>query len=194
MIRFMLDTDIAADLTGHAEILAFYSDLVTDPATFEAHYPHSTVLWIDRGLGDPNDKATIMDIETGALTIGDAPSLYDRWHAQGRKDITVYVNRDNMGAVSQAMGDRAHFQWIATLDGTLHIPSFNPLHTPAAIQFATAAMLGLHADGSLVLEDNWHGTPTNIVPAVIRRDINHVLSTLAGAQSELHRMATLIGG
>lgn len=193
-IRFMLDSDVPHDLTGHAELIMTYSDLFPHPAELRATFPNSEIILIDRGNGDPSGEATVMDIETGALTIGDAPSRYDTWRREKRKFITVYVNRQNMESVSQAMGDRPHFQGVATLDGTVTIPRFNPLHTPAFVQCFRSDMLGMHGDGSLVLEDNWHPRPA--VPNVVdlRVTARRALVNTEATAQQLHHLAALIGG
>lgn len=196
-IRFGLDSDILGDLEAVADVLMTYSDLVpNDQALAELHakFPRSEIVLIDRGLGDPTGKASVLDVETGAATIGDAPSWYDRKHAEGIRYLTIYSDRNNVAAISQAMGDRHYFRWVATLDGTVVINAFDPLHAPAVVQCLTAAMLGIHADGNLILEDGWHPQPTPGTYDVIRRDTNAVISHLAVAQSELHRMATALGG
>lgn len=193
-IRFMLDSDDLSALTNHVDYLATYSDLVTNAADFEAmHFP-ATVVWIDRGLGDPGNKATIMDIETGALSVADAPGLYDRWHAEGREFITGYVNRSNVDAFNAAMGKRQVWRWGATLDGTVHFPNDAPLFAPAIVQCFNADMLGIHADGSLILNDLWRPQVTAATVAVVRSDINAAISDTASVANNLHRMAALLGG
>lgn len=190
----MLDSDDVTALTGHAELVATYADLVTNATLFRQSFPHSEVILIDRGLGDPTDEATVMDIETGALTIGDIPARYDRWHSQGRAYITVYCNRSNRPAVDQALGDRKAWHWEATLDGTVIVPEGVPLRKPAVVQCLTAGMLGLHADGNLVLEDGWH---PRIIPAVrsaVIRDLNLAISQHATLGSDLHKLAVLLEG
>lgn len=193
-IRFMLDSDDLNALTDHADILATYSDLTSDPAAIEQRYPASVVVWIDRGLGDPNSKATVMDIETGALTVADAPHLFDQWLSEGRKYITGYLNRANLAAFNTAMGTRQVWRWVATLDGTAFIAGDEPLFAPAAIQCLSSAMLGMHADGSLVLNDDWHPQLTPSTGLTMVRDLNSAVSACAALGSDLHKMVTLIGG
>lgn len=193
-IRFMIDTDRLDKLTGHAELLATYADLVTNFDELERQFPHSQMILIHRGLGDPTGKASVFDIEPGALSAEQAVQLYDEYHARGVKYLTAYHDRAQAAEVAAAFGTRKPYNWDATLDGTAFIRGFDPLHSPAVIQALSAAELDYHADGSLVFEDSWNPRPANMVPAIIRRDINLCISQLAGTQSELHRMAALIGG
>lgn len=193
-IRFMLDSDQPSALTMHAGIVATYSDLITDAAAFEAALSGADVVYIDRGLGDPGNKATIMDVETGALSVSDAPVLFDTWHSQNRTFITGYVNRGNLAAFNAAMGKRQVWRWVATLDGTVHIDGDEPLFAPAIVQCLSADMLGIHADGSLVLNDLWHPQLTAATGPVLLREINAAISACAMLGSELHKAASLIGG
>lgn len=193
-IRFMIDTDNLSMLTGHVELLATYADLVHDFGAEQAKYPHSTLILIDRGLGDPTGLASVFDIEPGALTIAEAVARFDEQHAKGIKFLTNYHDRADIDAVRQAFGDRVYYTWDATLDGTAHIDGNDPLHHPTAIQCLTATDLGYQADGSLVFDDGWHPRPHTGIPPVLRADLNHAISQAAALSSDLHRMAAAIGG
>jgi hypothetical protein len=158
----MLDTDESAGLTAsgiRADLLATYADQVDAKvlAGLKASWPQ--VVLIDRGLGDPLGKASVIDVETGAHRPADAPGWYDRQHGRGIKYLTAYANRSSQPAVSAAMGKRQFYRWIATLDGTAHVTPYTPGKTPAAVQCLGAAALGFHADLSLVFEDWWNPDP-----------------------------------
>jgi hypothetical protein len=74
-------------------------------------------------------------------------------------DLTTYVNQSNLAAVDAATAStpyRHHWLWVARLDGIWQVPDFKPFERPAAVQVATAAMTGIHADGSLVYNYRWH--------------------------------------
>lgn len=193
-IRFMIDTDNLTDLTGHVEILATYSDLVPVPANLQAKFPHSVIVLIDRGLGDPSGEASVFDIEPGALTIAEAVSKYDAQKAKGVKYLTAYHDRAETDAVKAGFGKRPVYHWIATLDGTAHIQAFKPLFTPAVIQCLSATELGYHADGSLVLEDSWHPTLDTTDAAILRADVADAEIRLQAALQDVHRMAAALGG
>jgi len=191
-IRVMLDTNDLAALDGNAELLATYSDLVPDPAALEARFPHSHFVYIDRGLGDPSGKASVADIETGALTIQDVPGWLDRKEAEGIDFRTLYWFRSEFDAVKAAAGNRSFWSWAATLDGTAFISRFKALSGPAAIQILPSSKLNHQADLSLVFEDGWHPTRPAIHRDALRRDLNGAISTVSTVASELHRMAALI--
>lgn len=192
MIRVAFDSDDLAALPNSAPILLTYSDIVPDLGLIQAVHPHSTIILIDRGLGDPGLRATVADVETGALTPADLPHWYDERHAAGRQFLTVYNNRDTMPAVLTALAGRPAFHWVATLDGTVHIPGFVPLQGPALVQILGANQLGIHADLSLVLRDDWHPIPPAIEPAAVGRDLaiakagnQQVAQALARLQTDL---------
>jgi hypothetical protein len=193
-IRFMLDSDNLSDLTGHAEILATYADLVTNLPALRMQYPDSVVVLIDRGLGDHTGLGTIADVERGAMTPEQVPVWYDKQHAKGLHNLTVYCSRDTIAAVDAAMGKRVFYQWIATLDGTAHIDGHKPLESPAAVQCFSSTMLGVHADGSLVLQDHWNSTYDTANAVQFRADIANAHKHLAEANAFLRKLATAFGG
>lgn len=159
MARVMFDSDVIDDLPTNT-MCATYADLIHDHATLDnlrKKFRHGLVL-IDRH-GDPLDVATVLDVERGLHGSADVPGWLDRKKAQGVTG-TVYCDRSHVQEVNAAAGQRHFFRWIATLDGTIHIDGFDAGHTPAAIQFANAAMLGFHCDASMVWEDNWHPAPS----------------------------------
>ena len=127
-MRVMLDTDTPAELTKgskvRAPILATYADLVGAVMLAQLRASWAQVLLIDRGLGDPLGKASIIDVERGTHSAADAPAWYDRQHKAGVKYLTVYANRASQGAANAAMGKRPFYRWIATLDGTAHVPPY----------------------------------------------------------------------
>lgn len=191
-IRVMLDTDELSALDGHCELLATYSDLVPNPAELRAKFPNSKLLLIDRGSGDPSGEASILDVETGAASIADIPGWLDRKHAAKVEFPTLYVNRSNIAQADAAAGNRPHYHWVATLDGTAFIGRFRALHGPAAIQILGSADLGAHDDLSLVFEDGWNPTSSHLPSAVLKREINTLISASAAMSSELHRVAAQI--
>lgn len=128
--------------------LATYADLLTPQIVAEYG---SRLAVIDRGLGDPMNRAHIVDIEQGADTIEAGAAKIKAWHAEGRPFPTVYVNRGNWEPVLAACLPVVPWQWVATLDGTL-----NPNgRFPHLTQFAGEGALGLHADVSVVWDEDW---------------------------------------
>lgn len=193
-VRFMLDTDQISDLTPHAELLATYADLVTDLKVLQARFPNSRIILIDRGLGDPTGLASVFDVEPGALTADQAAEGYDRQHAKDVEYLTVYCSRDELPAVDLAMGARNFYRWIATLDGTATITGFTPMQAPAAVQCFSAAMLGVHADGSLVFQDQWNPTMTNGAARTASAELINTADALITVHDDLRRKAVAIGG
>lgn len=151
MTSLMFDSDDPAALGTIQMVparLATYADLLTPQILAEFG---SRLAVIDRGLGDPMNRAHIVDVEQGADTIASGAEKIKAWHAEGRQYLTVYVNRDNWDAVLAACLPVHPYSWVATLDGTL-----NPNgRFPHLTQFAGEDKLGLHADVSVVWDEGW---------------------------------------
>lgn len=194
MIRFMIDTDDLHSLTGHAELLATYADLVTDVRQLEREFPHSQIILIHRGLGDPTGEASVFDIEPGALTPEQAVALYDDAVKREIRFLTAYHDRQDAQAVADAFGKRPHYNWDATLDGTAHIKGYDPLHSPAVIQCLSAHMLDAHVDGSLVFEDNWHPRPASLPVGNARAHAIDALTHANALTIDLRETVALLGG
>ena len=162
MIRTMLDSDDLAALGHVTPLIATYADLFPTHnllAGFLAAHPGQQAVFIDRALGDRLGIASVLDIEAGADGPAALPGWYDRQHGRGIRYLTAYSDRSTLPAVIQAGGRRHVYHWVATLDGTMVIAGFAPLAAPAVVQCLGEAQLGVHADLSLVLEDQWHPQP-----------------------------------
>jgi len=164
MIRTAMDTDNLAALDGAFPIIMTYSDLVPVPSQLQVRFPNSELVLIDRKLGDPSGQASIIDIEPGAWDVSEARSWFEAKIAARVPFLTAYSDRAELAAIDAALAGVPHFRWIATLDGTVHIPGYTPLRSPAVVQILDAAHSGAPIDISLVLEDNWH--PTLAVPDI----------------------------
>lgn len=152
MPELMLDTDNTALLASPAFTgcrVATYADLVT-PQLLTAFLGRLVV--IDRGRGDPHNVATVADIETDLLTVAQGVQKIKQWNTEHRPFPTAYCDRNTWPTVDQALAGVPHYDWIATLDGTLL-----PLgKRPAVVQFVGEAGLGFHADMSIVWDETWH--------------------------------------
>lgn len=146
----MYDSDqlaVIRELHAAGNLVATYADLITPQV--EQEFGKALAV-IDRGLGDPLHLATIGDFETGALAPASAGHWWDTH--QGRGDLTVYASRSAMPAVLRALGPaRPAWRWWATLDGTMRAPG----STRAMVQFAGAAMTGIHADATIIYHTRW---------------------------------------
>jgi hypothetical protein len=191
MIRTAIDSDDLSQLNPPATFGLVYSDLVTDAAALEREHGGKQLVYIDRGMGDPDNKASIIDVETGAYRPADVPGWYDRKTAAHVAYLTYYANRGNHLTVEAALAGRHMFRWIATLDGTIVVAGFAPLAGPDLVQTTGAAQLGLHADFSLVLNPGWHPSPAD--PSIaqmktIAADASRDLAMTAGRMSSLSAM------
>lgn len=161
MIRFALDSDdLHAFPVGVAPILLTYSDLFPTRAElvmFEMKHPDSQVVLIDRGLGDPTGLASVADVERLAFTLADLRRWFERKKAAAVRFLTAYSDRNTLPSVDTVLAGLRPWHWVATLDGTVDIPSLAaPLERPGLVQCFSAAMLGVPCDGSLILNDAWH--------------------------------------
>lgn len=151
----MFDSDQPAVLTEAITTgcrVATYADLLTPELVRQFT---GRLVVIDRGLGDPLDRASVADCEAGALTIAQAAERVRLWHAAGRRWPTVYHDRADWPAVAEACKGLAYWNWVATLDGTLNPDG----RRPAVVQFAGASRVGAHTDVSVVWNDSWHPLP-----------------------------------
>jgi hypothetical protein len=190
-IRTALDSDDLSVFDPPADFILTYSDLVVDAAAFEREHPGRQVVYIDRGSGDPSNKATIIDVEPGAYRTDQVAEWYDRKTAARMAYLTYYANRSNLLAIEADIGGRHMFRWVATLDGTIVIPGFSPLRGPDLVQTTPAAQLGFHADFSLVMNPGWHPSPDNPKIAqmnTIAADASRDLTMVAGRLSSLEAM------
>jgi hypothetical protein len=158
MIRLACDSNDLGALI-ETPIVLTYTDLIPDDRAhkaLKARFPQSVVELIDRGMGDPTGRATILDVETGAATPLHAVGWHAHQHAAGLRWLTIYATLDNMRTVEEIMspGDD-WWRWFARWGNGLEIPG----HPHAAIQFASDIMLGARVDLSLFPNPAWHPSP-----------------------------------
>lgn len=162
MIRLACDSD-QLDALIPTPLIFTYADLVRDRAhlhALRARFPGSVLKLIDRGLGDPADTAEAVqavDVETGANTPQEAARKMLNLVKAGRQFVTGYANRSTMPALIEAthavgLTEMEWWKWYATLDGTMRV---EPDPT-AMVQFASAQMVGLHVDMSVIWHPHYH--------------------------------------
>ena len=151
MPQLMFDSDDPAVLEEpifNDSRVATYADLLT-PAIVAKFGRRLAV--IDRGHGDPMNRAHIVDVERGVLSIEQGAAKVKGWVAEHRPYVTAYVNRSNRPAMRAALGSIDPFWWEATLDGTMNVQD----SYTAMVQFAGEAAFGLHVDVSIVYHTGW---------------------------------------
>jgi len=162
MIRLACDSD-QLDALIHTPLIFTYADLIRDRGhlhALRARFPGSTLKLIDRGLGDPSDTAEavqLVDVEEGANTPHEAAQKMLALVKAGRQYVTGYANRSTMPALIQAtldvgLTEMEWWKWYATLDGTMRVQP----HPDAMVQFASAQMVGLHVDLSVIWHAGYH--------------------------------------
>jgi hypothetical protein len=102
--------------------------------------------------GEPG-RGDCLDVETGDATPADCVRWWESCTWVAPADRLIYCSRDTVGKVRAAMADRPWALWLATLDGTLETAWDGKAVT--ACQYLGAAVLGFHADMSLILSDTW---------------------------------------
>ena len=166
--RVMFDSTNPSAIPADAEIVGGYIDGPQSqwPAEAWTMFPRAALVRINV-TGDPSHGGDELDVERFDATPDHAPAWFDeRTRAGHVGGLSIYCSRDALPEVEAKMGKRSYFRRVATLDGTLHIDGYKPMEGPAAIQFASAAMLGINADMSLVMSDYYHPSPARLaVPA-----------------------------
>jgi hypothetical protein len=192
MIRTALDSDDLSAFSPHVDFILTYSDLVPDAAAFEAEHKGQRVVYLDRGNGDPGDKATIIDVERGTYNPSHVPAWYDYKAARKLPFLTYYCQRSTVAAVQAVIGGRHMYRHIATLDGSLNVPGFTLFESPDLVQAFPAAMLGIHADLSLVFCPTWRPAEPTAELAKALITTQDIARDLANAAAGANILAALI--
>lgn len=161
MTRVLYDSTTPLDsIPGNAQMVGTYDDgrYAIPFDQVQDRWPHASLVRICV-TGDPS-SGNCLDVENGDAS----PDQLDAWAkarlAQGvpEENLAVYCNRSTLPAVLAAT--KVHlYHWVATLDGTLVIPGYHPLVSPAAVQCIGADAAGANVDISLVFEDGWIPAP-----------------------------------
>jgi hypothetical protein len=165
---------------------------VHDPAQFEAAHTGKQCIYIDRGMGDPQDKASIIDVEFHAYTVADLPGWYDRKAAAKVPYLTWYASRNTIAPIQAVIGGRHMWRWVATLDGTLAISGFPVWQSPDLVQILGSGQLGVHVDLSLVLSPSWHPAPADPRVHAAITALQEGGREVALAGDKLHTVMTLL--
>jgi hypothetical protein len=157
-MRLMFDSTTPFEsIPSTAEMVATYCSGIGAVRLHDvkAHWPNAKLVRVNVDanptLGD------CLDVENGDAT----PDHLDEW-AKARlaagvppENLAVYCDRSTLPAV-QAATSLHLFHWVATLDGTLVVHGYKPLHSPAAVQCIGGNAAGANVDISIVFEDGWH--------------------------------------
>lgn len=168
------------DLLAPTEFAATYADLFHLEGQVDElrrRLPGTTVLFYDRGAGDPLGLATLIDCEAGALTPGQARWKAEAMHGAGRRYVTVYHQLGQLEEMEAALAGIEHWNIIAAW-GQLLIPS----HPWASVQCVAGAYLGDGPDLTVVKDPAWHPAkmPGGPLPATPDR-----ITGMAQAASQL---------
>jgi hypothetical protein len=170
MTRTMFDSTTIQDIPADAQMVCYYPhDPEFDPTTaqLDRFNPENTVLLkIDNDGNFPKD-CQILDVETGAATLADAPKWLQDYDASPR--ATFYCNASTLPALVRVIKAVApnpsheYVFWVAEWDGKADEYSYEGI-TVVAKQYA-APGYGVPNDGnhnydlSVVWDDSWHPQP-----------------------------------
>lgn len=180
----MIDSDQPDAIPGDAPIAATYADLIPDLAALtalERKREGRPLVLIDRGMGDPTGRASVIDVETGAHAAADIPAWWDKQNAAGIPWLTVYCTRDGLPGAHAQIGDRLAWLWVATLDGTAFVTAPAGARL-AGVQVLGAPALGYHADLSIITDGAWQ-------PAAAVDRLRANLADMHGIVGQLTRTA-----
>lgn len=190
MIRLACDSD-NLDALLPTPVIMTYSDLIPSAgamAGLHERFPRSVILLIDRGLGDPTGRASIADVERGALTVTQLPAWWDQKHAAQIPFLTVYASLDRIPEVDDALGTgRNHWRWIASWQAGIGVPAY-----PSAMhQFVNGKLLSARVDLSAVLNENY--CPQAIVPQVFTDDLAAISKDLGAISKAMESISSFVG-
>lgn len=192
MIRTALDSENINAFTTNVDFILTYTDLITDPSAFEAKFPGQQVVYIDRALGDPGLKATVIDIEPGAFTPVQVVDWFEERFRRGVRWLTHYSDRNDLPVIRGFLAGRVMWEWVATLDGTAHINGYVPLRGPDLVQVLDAGHLGFNADFSLVLNPLWRPSPRPDKFGAVLNSLEMAARTMTSSQAELSQAITTL--
>jgi hypothetical protein len=128
LARFAVDSDRLESLFA-ADFVRTYADLVHTEAELtqlQQRFPDSAVELIDRGLGDPLGRATIQDVEPGALTAAQAAENIRANQARHIRWNVVYSDRSDLEEVNRACEGLHYYHWVA-VPGSLVLPGYSQI-------------------------------------------------------------------
>jgi hypothetical protein len=133
-------------------------------------YVHDEPVDVTIDVTGSRPDADVLDVEAGDASPSQAPKWAKDHKALHHGEAgTIYVNRDNVHSVFNAMesaGLRVGVDfctWIATLDGTDHVPDMTGVR---AIQLYGERQTDLNVDLSIVYDDGWKVSSADKLPGV----------------------------
>src|SRR5215469_8205772 len=137
-------------------------DIAWTPSDW-AHFPGKVLVTIDQGYtGAPRYDANVMDIETGAWSVGHVTDWMN--HATQARP-TVYVNRGNEQAACAAALLSPRFKgdvWLAYPGWDESMPL--PMLPNGCNYVAVQNTYSLHYDESVVFDNDWPAAPVVVPP------------------------------
>jgi hypothetical protein len=164
MSRTMYDSTVTTDIPTDAELVAYYPNAFPGPVN---QFKNARIVTIDN-KGDDHTLG-VLDVETGAASVADAPSWLDEKIASGGGVGSLYCNKSTLPALVKSIGSRKAYLWIADPTGAAHEASLDlPDNVKlVATQYAWPAIGSPgHYDMSLVSDDDWYKA-TDPAPAPV---------------------------
>lgn len=163
--RTMYDSTTIESVPADAEMLAYYPYAFppSEEAMKRFDWDKTVGIRIDNRGSNPHDCG-ILDVESGAATVADAPVWAKARKAAGYA-VTLYCNRDTLPALDKVMAAVAPevdwYLWIADPTGTEHTYDHPRV---VATQWGWPGKgypndQDHHYDTSLVINSDWHPQP-----------------------------------
>lgn len=152
MTRRMYDSVEWRRIPANAEMVAGYVDgRYKWPDEAWHRFPHAKHVHIS--VIPPGDagSAGVLDVESGAAAVSDAPGFVRRRRAHHRPAV-IYCSRSLVPEVRQACHGLDYLLWVA--DWTGHPHRLEDMNRVVAVQWHGGP--NLDYDTSEVFDDNWH--------------------------------------
>jgi len=171
MSRTMYDSTTTTDIPDDAELVAYYPKTFPGPVD---QFKSARIITIDNQGDQPTFG--VLDVESGAASIADAPKWLDEKEKSGGGHGTLYCNKSTLGPLLKAIGGREIYLWIADPTGTAH--EYSDAGLPSNVKLVATQYawpdLGSpgHYDMSLVSDDDWYkATPAANPPPAMHQAI-----------------------
>jgi hypothetical protein len=159
--RTMYDSTSLDAIPADAEIVAFY------PFAFPgdiSRFEKAVFVRIDND-GEHPAECSVLDVETGAASVADAPLWLEAREESGAPRGTLYCNLTTLPVLLKAVKGQKFDLWIANPTGEQHKYDAGDAVNVVATQWAWP---GIGSDGhydiSYVTDDNWHPSKEPVAP------------------------------
>ena len=163
--RLMYDSVNPEAVPVDAEMVGGYVDgRWAWPADAWDQWPHAAKVRVSNVMPHDIRHCSVADVETGALTIADAPSFVRQRNAFRPGTASIYCSEATLPFVGKACAGLDYWVWVAWWNGYPSLAEVQGLRASlrpgvklAAIQYRNDAAADV--DLSAVFEPGWHPKP-----------------------------------